>query len=87
MLKEENEYLDYISANYPIIWEKKIFNFPLEIGNYAVSIENQVVSRIKYRGLSSVYMENLQYLIESIFEGEVSSKTINKIIKNLEREA
>lgn len=87
MLEEENRYLDYISENYPIVWEKRIFYFPLEIGNYAVKIENQVVSRIKYKGLSNGYMENLQYLIESIFENEISSKDLNRIIKNLEREA
>lgn len=33
-LKEENEYLDYMSLNCKVAWEKDIISFPMEIGNY-----------------------------------------------------
>lgn len=33
-LKEENEYLDYLSLNCKVAWEKEIISFPMEIGNY-----------------------------------------------------
>ncbi len=87
MLKEENEYLDFLTKKMNVMWDKTIHNFPLEFGNYAVSIENQVVSRIKIKGLSNQYKEALQYLIESIFGDEISSKDISQTIKILEREA
>lgn len=86
MIKEENEYLDYLSLGYKIKWGDIIINFPIELGNYSVTVENQIVSRIKIKRLSSHYKESLQYLIEVIFEGDITSKEISKIMKNLERE-
>lgn len=86
MDEEENNYLDYLSSGYKVNWDNIIFNFPIELGNYAVTVENQIVSRIKIKGLSSQYKDSLQYLIETIFSEDVSSKEISKIMKNLERE-
>lgn len=86
MLKEENEYLEYLSLGYKIKWDNTMISFPIELGNYSVTVENQIVSRIKIKRLSSHYKESLQYLIQTIFNEEVSSKEISKIMKNLERE-
>lgn len=86
MLKEENEYLDYLSLGYKIKWDKTLINFPIELGNYSVTVENQIVSRIKIKRLSTHYKESLQYLMETIFSEEISAKEISKVIKNLERE-
>ncbi len=86
MLKEENEYLDYLSLGYKIKWDKEIINFPIELGNYSVTVENQIISRIKIKRLSDHYKNSLQYLIEMTLDGEVSGKEVSKIIKNLEKE-
>lgn len=86
MLKEENEYLEYLSLGYKIKWDKNMINFPIELGNYSVTVENQIVSRIKIKRLSDHYKNSLQYLMEMAFEGDISSKEISKIIKNLEKE-
>lgn len=86
MNKEENEYLDYLSSGYKIKWDKDIFNFPIEIGNYSITVENQIISRIKLKGLSSHYKDSLQYFIGMVFSEDVSSRDISKSIKILERE-
>lgn len=85
MIKEENEYLDYLSLGYKVKWDKNMFNFPIELGNYSVTVENQIISRIKIRGLSSHYKNSLQYFIEMFFDEDISAKEVSKIIKNLER--
>lgn len=87
MVKEENEYLDYLSSGYNVSWDDTVFNFPIELGNYAVTVENQIVSRIKIKGLSSSYRDSLQFLIESVFDEYISPREVSRIIKNLEREA
>ena len=86
MLKEENEYLDYLSLGYKIKWDKNIINFPIELGNYSVTVENQIISRIKMKRLSDHYKDSLKYLIEMVFSEEVSSREISKIIKSLEKD-
>jgi len=86
MLKEENEYLDYLSLGYKIKWDKEIINFPIELGNYSVTVENQIISRIKIKRLSDHYKNSLQYLIQNIFAEDISAKEISKVIKNLEKE-
>lgn len=86
MTKEENQYLDYLSLGYKVKWDKTIINFPIELGNYSVTVENQIVSRIKIKRLSSHYKESLEYLMETIFYEDLSSKEISKAIKTLERE-
>ena len=86
ILKEEEEYLDFLSNQYKINWNDTIFTFPLELGDYAVMVENQTTHRIKFKRLSSNYKYSLQYLISYIFEDEISSKEISRIIKSLEKE-
>ncbi len=85
MLKEENEYLDYLALGYKIKWDENIINFPIELGNYSVTVENQIISRIKIKRLSDHYKESLEYLIQMVFE-DIPSREISKVMKNLERE-
>ena len=86
MSKRENEYLDYLSSQYNVIWDDKLFDFPLELGNYAVTMDNQIAQRIKIKGLSNNYKYALQYMIESIFNDEIPPKEVSKLIKILEKE-
>lgn len=86
MLKEENEYLEYLSLGYKVKWDNTMISFPIELGNYSVTVENQIVSRIKVKRLSSHYKESLQYLLEIIFDEDISSREISRVMKNLERE-
>ena len=86
LLKEENEYLDYLTLGSKIAWDKEIISFPIELGNYSVTIQNQVISRIKMKKLSDHYKTSLAYLLTMVFDEDLSSGEVKKIIKNLERE-
>lgn len=84
MLKEEDEYLEYLALGTKIVWGEHKICFPLEIGDQSVIVENQIVSRIKLRNLSEQYKGSLAYITELI-TGE-SESTIRKVIKNIEKE-
>ena len=71
---------------YKVKWDKHVINFPIELGNYSVTVENQIVSRIKIKRLSEHYKNSLQYLMEMVFDEDITSREVNKIIKNLEKE-
>ena len=86
LLKEENEYLDYLSLGYKVVWDKEILNFPIEIGNYSVMIQNQIISRITMKKLSDHYKDSLVYLTSTIFDEDISQGEVKKIIKNIEKE-
>lgn len=87
LLKEENEYLDYLSLGYKVSWEKEILSFPIELGNYSVMIENQIVSRIKIKKLSDHYKNSLIYFMSMVFDEDITEGEAKKIIRNMERES
>lgn len=83
-LQEEDDYLNFLSMGYKIEWSDDIVYFPLEIGDQSVTIENQRVSRIKYKKLSLQYRDNLLYMLEQIV-GDKEYSTVKKVYKQLER--
>lgn len=85
LLKEENEYLDYLSLGYKISWDDEIFTFPVEVGSYSVMIENQIISRIMIKKLSTQYKNNLAYFVSMIFNEDVNEGTIKKVIRTMEK--
>ena len=82
--KEDNDYLDYLSLGYKIVWDEELIYFPFEMGDQTVIAENQKVSKIKYRKLSEQYKEGLIYIAEQILGQDEYSK-LKKIFKQLER--
>lgn len=84
ILKEENEYLDYLALGYKILWNEERVYFPMENGDLSVIYENQRISKIKFKSLSSTYKEGLAYLATEILE-EIPESQIKKVIKILER--
>lgn len=87
MTKEENEYLDYLASMHNVKWNNVILNFPIEVANYSVTIENQYLSRIKMRKVSSHYKVSLEYYMEVIFGEDINQSAIKKFIKKLEGKA
>lgn len=85
LLKEENEYLDYLSLGYKISWESEILSFPIELGTYSVMIENQIISRIKIKKLSDHYKNSLAYFVSMIFDEDITAQEAKKIIKMMEK--
>ena len=84
MLKEENEYLDFLALGSKIEWEEIKICFPLEIGDKSVIVENQIIARIKVKNLSEQYKEGLIYMIEDMTKQ--SAQNIRKAFKTIERE-
>lgn len=84
MLKEDDDYLNFLSLEYKVVWsEYKIF-FPLENGDLSVLMDNQRAARIKLKRLSAQYKEGLLMLAQEILK-DASEGSIRKVIKSLER--
>ncbi len=84
MSREENEYLDFLSSNLPIEWNQEKIYFPMEMGDQSTIIEGQRVAKIKFRGLSSTYKDDLLYISEQIMEN-ISASELRRIMRNLEK--
>ena len=86
-LKEEDEYLNFLSLGTKVIWEEERIYFPFEVGDQTVIYNNQRVSKIKLKGLSTQYKEQLMYIIgQLIGNGSNESYTeIKKIFKKIEK--
>ena len=84
VLKEEDDYLNFLSLGYKIIWSEYRIYFPIENGDLSVIYENQRVSNIKFKKLSVQYKDSLAYIAEEILVN-VSESNIRKAIKTIER--
>lgn len=82
---EENEYLNFLSLGYKIVWNENKIYFPIENGDLSVIYENQRVAKIRFKNLSVEYKDQLEYISEQILEN-VSRNSIRKVIKNIERQ-
>ncbi len=82
MLKEEEEYFDYLVLGTKAIWNEEKIYFLLENGDYPAIMENQRISKIKLRNLSSEYKKNIEFLTNDI-DNEIGGKKIKNIIKEL----
>lgn len=82
--REDDDYLNYLALGYKIEWNEEIIYFPFEVGDQSVIIENQRVSKIKFKKLSDQYKEALIYITEQILNQNEYSK-MKKIFKQLEK--
>lgn len=86
MLKEEDDYLNFLALGYKIIWNDYRVYFPIENGDLSVIHENQRVSKVKFRKLSVQYKDGLAYLAEEIL-GDASESKVRRAIKTIEKGA
>jgi len=84
MLKEEDDYLNFLALGYKVVWNEYRIYFPIENGDLSVIYENQRVAKIKFRKLSIQYKDSLAYLSEEIL-GDMSEANIRRAIKIIER--
>ena len=82
MLKEEEEYFDYLSLGTKAIWNEEKIYFILENGDYPAIMENQRILKIKLRNLSNEYKKNIEFLTNDI-DNEIGGKKIKNKIKEL----
>ena len=86
MLKEEDDYLNFLSLGYKVIWDDYRIYFPVENGDQSVIYENQRVSKIRFRKLSVQYKDGLEYMAEEIL-GDTGGSKVRKAIKTIEKGA
>lgn len=84
MLKEEDDYLNYLSLGYKIIWDEERIYFPIEGTDLDAIYENQRVSKIKFKKLSVQYKDGIAIIAEEII-GRKESAVIRKTIKSIEK--
>lgn len=84
ILKEEDDYLNFLSLGYKIIWNEYRIYFPIENGDLNVIYENQRVAKIKFKKLSIQYKDGLAYLAQEIL-ADVSESNIRRAIKIIEK--
>ena len=82
--KEDDDYLNYLSLGYKIVWNEELIYFPFEVGDQSVIAENQRVAKIKFKKLSAQYKEALIYIVEQILNQDEYAK-MKKIFKQLEK--
>ena len=66
MSKEEEEYFDYLALGIKAIWNEEKIYFVLENGDFPAIMENQRISKIKFKNLSEDYKRNIQILVDDI---------------------
>ena len=83
ILEEENQYLNYLSSGLKVKWKNDIIYFPYELGDQTVIFTNQRSARIRIKGLSTQYIDCIEFITEDI--SEIKQGIIRKAIKLLER--
>lgn len=84
ILKEEDDYLNFLSLGYKVVWNEYRIYFPIENGDLSVIYENQRAAKIRLKKLSVQYKDGLVYLAEEIL-GDVSEANVRRTVKFLER--
>lgn len=83
MTKAEDEYLNFLNNNEFVKWNKEIIYFPIDLQDMEVINQNERMAKIKFKGLTTTYLDSLQYLTE-IISGEDRQK-VKKAIKFVDR--
>ena len=84
MLKEEDDYLNFLSLGRKIVWSEYRIYLPIENGDLSVIYENQRLAKIRFKKLSIQYKDGLEYLAEEIM-GDVNGTKVRRAIKFIEK--
>lgn len=84
ILKEDDDYLNFLSLGYKVMWNEYRIYFPIENGDGTVLAENQRVAKIKFKKLSTQYKDGLIYIVGEILN-DTSENQIRRAVKIIER--
>lgn len=84
VLKEDDDYLNFLALGHKVNWEEEKIYIPIENGDFDAIIENQRVQKIKFKKLSIQYKDNLSFIVQQILN-EDSDFKVRKAIKIIER--
>ena len=85
IVKEDDDYFDYLASGYNLEWNKYKIRFPYEEGDHTAIMENQRLSRIKFKKLTMQYKEAMIELVEQIMD-KTSDSDIRKACRLIEKE-
>ncbi len=86
ILKEDDEYFNFLALGLKAVWEDERIYFPIENGDLTVIAENQRVQKIKFKRLSTQYKDSLSFIAQQILDEKNDSK-VRKAIRNIEKGA
>lgn len=86
ILKEDDEYFDFLALGNKAVWENERIYFPIENGDLIAIAENQRVQKIKFKRISTQYKDSLSFIAQQILDEKNDSK-VRKVIRNIERGA
>ena len=84
VLKEDDDYLNFLSLGYKIVWNDYRIYFPIENGDLSVIYENQRVAKVKLKKLSIQYKDSLSAMAEEIL-GDEKGLNVRKAVKTIEK--
>ena len=84
ILKEDDDYLNFLSLGYKMIWDEERIYFPIENGDLTVIAENQRVQKIKFKKLSISYKDGLSFIVQQILD-QNSDTYVRRAIKIIEK--
>ena len=85
ILKEENEYLDYLSVDAKVMWNENIIYFPLSSDDQNKIIDNQKNSRVRIKKMSQLFRNSLYFIFEQVMTNEPKDN-LKKAFRNIEKE-
>ena len=86
LLKEDDDYLNYLSLGYKVVWNEYKLYFPMDMSDFSAIAENQRLAKVKFRKLSVAYKEGLVFLADDLAK-EMSENNIRKAVKTIEKGA
>ena len=78
--KSDEEYLDFLSLEYRVIWNEYAIYFTISNEDNQVMQENQRVAQIRLKRLGNEYKESLAIIVQDIVK-DVNINKVRKIIK------
>ena len=84
MLKEEDDYLNFLALGYKVIWNDERIYFPIENGDLSVIYENQRVQKIKFKRLSVQYKDSMGFIVQQILN-QSNDSYVRRVIRGIER--
>lgn len=84
ILKEEDDYLNFLTTGSKISWNEEGIYFPFEVGDQTVIYNNQRVSKIKFKKLSNQYKEGLMYITTKILD-DVDERILRNTFRKIEK--
>lgn len=84
ILKQDNEYLDFLSQGIKVVWNENVIHIITSDYDNMIFSENQRVSKLKYKNLTASYKESIATIVMTIMPG-LKISDVTRIIKTIDK--